>query len=96
MNQSNFRRKLLFPFCLVVLLSVGVVWTRTATVRETYQYVQNEKQLKVTKQDIQTLRVKWTRLTAPYRLMQYARDLRLAPPQINQTVKFSKLKNKAN
>lgn len=96
MKQSNFRRKLVFPFCLVVLLSAGVIWTRTSTVRETYQFVQNEKQLKVTKQDIQTLRVKWTRLTAPYRLMQYARDLRLGPPQISQTVKYSKLKTKSN
>ena len=92
MKQSRNRRNLVFPILCLLGVSTSVIWIRTSTVKETYGFVQTEKRLVSAKQKIQTLRLKCTRLTAPRKLVGYAKELALAPPRLDQIVKYSKLK----
>ena len=95
MKQSKTRRELVFPIFCLLGVSASVIWIRTSTVKETYGFVQTEKRLVLAKQEIQTLRLKWTRLTAPQKLVVYAKELSLEPPRLDQIVKYSKLKPKS-
>lgn len=95
MKQSKKRRELAFPIFCLLSVSASVIWIRTSTVKETYGFVQSEKRLVTAKQDIQSLRLKWTRLTAPQKLVGYAKELSLEPPRLDQIVKFSRLKPKS-
>ena len=89
MQLSNFRRLFYLHMSIIISLSVGLIWVRTATVRETYRFVQSEKNMVQTKQEIQALRIKWTKLTAPQKLIQAAKEFNLLPPKIGQTLKHT-------
>ena len=73
---------------LVFMLSGLVIWVRTATVKDTYLYVQHERELRLLEQETQAIRVRWLKLTSPKRLELIATGLGLAPPKLHQIVKF--------
>lgn len=73
---------------VLVALAGGVIWLRTATVRDTYQYVKQGKEFQNLQQEIQVLRIEWLNLTAPKRLEVLARELDLHPPTRQQVVKY--------
>ena len=82
-------RRELFLFLLVVFtVSSAVIWIRTSTVRDTYLYVQQEREFRKLQQDIQAARVRWLRLTSPKRLEGMAHSLGLKPPTIRQMLKY--------
>lgn len=70
------------------LLAAGVVWVRTATVKNTYEYVQFEKELKLAQQGIQETRVEWLKRTSPQQLDRIASRLDLRPPRVNQLMHY--------
>lgn len=74
-------------FCLFCLCA-AVIWVRTATVKDTYRYVQQEKELYRIEQEIQTIRMRWLQLTAPKRLEGLAKTLELAPPRRQQILRY--------
>jgi orotate phosphoribosyltransferase-like protein len=59
-----------------------LIWIRTVTVKETYSYVQYEKELRHLQQEIQETKVKWLSLTTPKRLELISKvlDLRSTDP----------------
>jgi hypothetical protein len=85
---SAKRRDLYALFALVFALAAGVIWIRTATVKDTYLYVQREKEYRRLEQEIQGVRVRWLKLTAPKRLEALAQSLGLMPPNRNQVLKY--------
>src|SRR5262249_7857740 len=82
------RRERYLWLITLFVFSAGVIWVRTATVRETYRYVQQEKELKRLQQELQAARVQWLKLTAPKRLDSLAARLRLAPPRLSQVLRY--------
>lgn len=86
--KTPYRVELFFWLALVCTLAVGVIWVRTATVKATYLYAQQEKELRKHQARIQRARVNWLRLTAPGRLDQLARNLRLFPAKGDQILKY--------
>lgn len=74
---------------LSFLCAVGVVWVRTATVRDTYRYVQQEKAYKVYEQNISDLRLRWLKLTSPIQLQSIAKEKGLKAPQIHQVIPYT-------
>ena len=77
----------LLCFALFALCAT-VVWVRTATVKDTYRYVQQEKELYRLEQETQAIRMQWLQLTAPKRLEALARTLELAPPRRQQILRY--------
>lgn len=73
---------------LILALAAGVIWIRTATVRDTYAFVQKERELRKLQQEIQAARVRWLKLTSPKRLEAMAKALNLQPPKIEQVLKY--------
>lgn len=84
------RVELAFWLVLVCAVAVGVIWIRTATVKATYLYAQQEKELRKHQSRIQRARVNWLRLTAPARLDALARNLKLNPAKADQVLKYEK------
>ena len=84
----RFHTDLRFLFLIVFLATALVIWIRTATVKATYEYVQNEKEYRLLNQEIQALRVKWLKVSAPKRLEGMAHVLKLGPPKIDQVMKY--------
>ncbi|MBY0369564.1 hypothetical protein K2X33_02685 [bacterium] len=84
------RSETLAWLCLLFALSGAVVWVRTATVKSTYHYVQQEKEIASVTQQLQDFRIRWLRLTAPKRLESLAPKFELAPTRPNQRVQYVK------
>lgn len=84
----GYKRELYCLLALVFAFSAAVIWVRTETVKDTYLYVQQEKELKRLQQELQAARVQWLRLTAPKRLDAIAQGIGLQPPKINQILKY--------
>ena len=82
------RRELSLLLAVTFLLAAGVIWVRTATVKDTYLYVQNEREFRKLQQEIQAARVKWLKLTSPKRLETMARALGLGSPKIEHVLKY--------
>jgi hypothetical protein len=82
------RRELYVLLACVFTFSAAVIWVRTATVKDTYLYVQQEKELRRLQQELQAARVQWLKMTAPKRLDALAHNLGLHPPQIHQILKY--------
>lgn len=88
MPNHPSRRETAILLSIVLFLAAGVIWVRTATVRETYAFVQKERELRKLQQEIQAARVRWLKVTAPKRLESMARSLGLAPAKIHQVLKY--------
>lgn len=73
---------------VVFALSSGIIWVRTATVKDTYRFVQSEKELRKLQQDIQAVRVRWLKMTSPGKLESLAQTLELTPPRIDQVLRY--------
>ncbi len=86
----RFRLELILWLVLVCALAIGVIWVRTATVKATYLYGQQEKEVRKQQSRTQRARVNWLRLTAPARLDALARNLRLFPAKSDQVLKYEK------
>ena len=82
------RRELFTLLFLVFSLAAAVIWIRTSTVKDTYLYVQQERELRKLQQEIQAARVRWLRLTSPKRLEGMAHVLGLRPPALRQMLKY--------
>jgi hypothetical protein len=91
--KKSSRREVMLLICAVVALAAAVIWIRTATVRETYEYVQQEKELRRLEEGIQSVKVKWVRVTAPGRLESLANSLGLAAPRLDQVVSYGTLRS---
>lgn len=84
------RLSLVLLVCLGFFALVSVIlWVRTETVRKTYQYVQQEKELLVLQDQIQSLRAKYLRATNPKRLEGMAHVLGLVPPKLHQVLQYA-------
>ena len=73
---------------LVVLAAALNIWVRTATVKDAYYYVQQEKELRKLQREVQNNRVQWLHATTPERLKKFAYSLNLHPPAMNQLLKY--------
>lgn len=82
------RRELYVLLACIFSLSAGVIWVRTETVKDTYLYVQQEKELRKLQQELQAARVQWLKMTSPKRLDALAQNLGLYPPKIHQILKY--------
>jgi hypothetical protein len=84
------KEKLELTLLLFLLFSAVslLIWVRTTTVKDTYQYVHQERELRRLQELTQVDRVKWLRLTSPKRLEQLANSLGLAAPNLTQTYKY--------
>jgi hypothetical protein len=82
------RHEVIFWLFTLFSLSTVVIWIRTATVKETYHFVQQQRELKAMQQELQAARVHWLKLTAPKRLDSLAERLHLAPPRLSQVLKY--------
>ena len=87
--RSPGRGEFFLLLLLLVSVASAVIWVRTATVRETYAFVQQEKILKALREETQNLRLKWVKTTSPKRLEALAPGLGLQPPTLNQRLKIS-------
>jgi len=88
MNRSGFiRRETLCLLAIVFVLSALVIWVRTATVKYTYAYVRQEKELRELQQEIQRIRVRWLKQASPGKLEALAPKLGLFPPRFEQVVR---------
>jgi hypothetical protein len=75
-------------FLLLCALCAAVIWVRTATVKDTYRYVQQERERFRLEQETQAIRIRWLQMTAPKRLEGLAKALGLAPPKPNQVLRY--------
>ncbi len=82
------RRELLLWFILTAFAAVGMIWVRTATIKDTYVYVQQERELRTLQQEIQAARVQWLKMTSPKRLEAVAKHLGLVPPKVEQILRY--------
>jgi sensor domain CHASE-containing protein len=64
---------------IIFLISLGVIWIRTATIQSTYQYVEREKKLGLVSQQVQSHRMRLAQMTSPRALQKLADHLELAP-----------------
>lgn len=83
-------------FCVFLALCGAVVWIRTATVKATYLYVQQEREVTTIGQQVQELRIRWLRLTSPKRLESLAQKFDLHPPDPAQRVQYTSMKGALN
>lgn len=86
--NSVAKRDFYILFALIFGFAATVIWVRTATVKDTYLYVQREKEYRKLLQEIQGVRVRWLKLTAPKRLEGLAQTLGLTPPTRNQVLRY--------
>jgi hypothetical protein len=87
-REQFFAYETHFLVTVVFLLASLVIWVRISTVKDTYRYVLQEKELIRAQQEIQAVKLKWLKETSPRKLEAVARNLRLFPPSINQTLKY--------
>lgn len=92
MTVSFIRKETCLLLAGLILTSGAVIWVRTLTVKETYAYVRQEKELRVQEDQFQATRLAWLKLTAPSRLQARAEALGLGSPEMHQVVKWSALK----
>ena len=78
------RRETLFLLSIVIALSAVIIWIRTATVKSTYQYVQQEKELAKIEQELSMARVRWLKMTSSTKLEALASEHKLSPPKLGQ------------
>ena len=88
MKLSKTRIETIGLLFLVFAAAAAIIWIRTATVKDTYLFVQNEKELRKLAQEIQAVRVRWLRMTAPGKLEALAQSLELYPPKIDQVLRY--------
>lgn len=86
---APIRGETLVLLSLVVSLSGVVIWVRTLTVKSTYQYVQQEKELVKIQQELQMARVRWLKSLNSTRLKGLADQFELQAPTIEQRLKTS-------
>lgn len=72
----------------LILLAGVVVWIRTATVKSTYEFVRQERDLKRMQEEMQNLRIRWLKLTSPSKLETLAQNQGMSPPKYDQVVKI--------
>jgi len=82
------RRELLLWLFLTALVAVAIIWMRTATIKETYVFVQHERELRTLQQEIQAARVRWLKMTSPKKLEAAASRLGLVPPKMEQILRY--------
>ncbi|MBI1862119.1 MAG: hypothetical protein HYR96_14490 [Deltaproteobacteria bacterium] len=86
--RSPARTQVIGLSILCVVAACAVTWMRIGTVKNTYTYVQNQKELNRLQQELQAERVKWLKLTSPKKLELLARHLGLAAPKMTQVVRL--------
>ncbi len=86
-HSNRFKALTLTFACVVVALAI--IWIRIATVKNTYAYIQNQKELNRLQQEVQVERVQWLRLTSPRKLEVLARHLGLSAPKIDQIIRLN-------
>ena len=86
--STRHRREIYALLALLFVLSAGVIWIRTSTVKDTYLYVQQEKEYRQLQQEIQATRVRWLKLTSPRRLEELATRVGLQAPKMNQILRY--------
>ena len=84
----DIRRQLRLLSVFVVIFASGVIWIRTATVKNTYLFVKQEREYRRLQQEIQAQRVRWLKQTAPRRLETMAGRLGLNPPKPTQILRY--------
>ncbi len=89
MNPTNTKFETLAWFGALLALCGAVVWVRTSTVKATYRYVQQERELSITGQQIQDYRIKWLKLTSPKRLETLSQKFELGPASASQRVQHT-------
>lgn len=89
MHPTNSKLETLSWFGALLVLCGAVVWIRTSTVKATYHYVQQERELSQTGQQIQDFRIRWLKLTAPKRLEALAQKFELNPANSSQRVQHT-------
>ena len=85
---GTFRRETLASLSVFFILAATIIWVRTTTVKETYLYVQQEKELKRAQDELQSLRVAWGRVTSPGKLQATAAALGMVAPVWSQVMKY--------
>lgn len=91
--MANHRREIVLLSSITIFLAAAVIWIRTSTVKDTYRFVQQEREYRRLQQEIQAARVRWLKLTAPKRLETMAKQLGLGPPRLQQVLKYEPEKN---
>lgn len=86
-HQSEF---ILWLLATVVVSGI-IIWVRIETVKNTYQYVQREKELQRLEVQLQSEKVRWLRMTHPSRLEELAKKLSMVAPTLSQYRKVSSL-----
>ena len=92
-QPNPHRREFVALFLALFSLAGGLVWIRTATVKDTYRFVQLEREYRKLQQEIQAARVRWLKLTSPKRLEGMALALGLVPPRPSQILRYEPEKN---
>lgn len=82
------KRELTVLLTSLFILAAALVWVRALTVKTSYEFVGKEKQYRQLEHEIQTLRVRWLKLTSPKKLESLAGQLGLEPPKIGQSLKI--------
>ncbi len=85
--MSN-KNEIFLGLFILGLFSIGLIWLRTETVKQTYLYVQQEKDYRLLRQDIQAIRMQWLKVTSPRRLESLAKTLHLNPVPLNRILKY--------
>lgn len=88
-NLQSIQSQIVALATACVIAACAVTWMRIATVKHTYTYVQNQKEVNRLQQELQAERVRWLQLTSPKKLETLARHLSLAPPKVDQILKFN-------
>lgn len=83
----RIRKETLLLFALLFCVCTVVIWVRTETVKATYKYVKQERELSLLSHEIQSTRVKWLKQTAPARLESLAPSFDLYAPTMEQIIK---------
>ncbi len=86
-SQSEF----ILWLTATVVLSGIVIWVRIETVKNTYLYVQREKELQRLEVQLQSEKVRWLKMTHPSRLEVLAKQLNMVAPKLSQYRKVTSL-----
>ncbi len=88
MIPTTRKNEFLFLLIALVGLASGLIWIRTATVKDTYQYVKKVREAKVLEDEIQALKIRWGQSVSPTSLQKIAEKLEMGPPQRKQIVTY--------
>lgn len=83
-----FKKETGISIAFLITLAAAVVWVRTLTVKETYAFVKNERELRAAEEALQFQRLRLVRATAPAKLQVRAENIGLAVPLPEQVVKW--------